>query len=157
MTDLFAKEMQQVDADGDGFGNIENARTTCVPSENEVLNTTDCNDGDASVNPAATEICDGIDNDCSGATSEDGMVHVTDSQGTVTDLTTIMSAGTEIAPVSYTATEALELSFCTGEYAVLIDTTEDLTLRGFGDVSFVVDPEGDGMVWLHELDSARGA
>ena len=26
----------------------------------------DCNDGISSINPAATEICDGLDNDCAG-------------------------------------------------------------------------------------------
>ena len=33
----------------------------------------DCNDSDASVHPMATELCDGIDNDCSG-TADDGLV-----------------------------------------------------------------------------------
>ena len=30
----------------------------------------DCNDGNAAVNPAATEVCDGIDNDCDGTVDE---------------------------------------------------------------------------------------
>lgn len=34
--------------------------------------TTDCNDNNASVNPGEADICDGIDNDCSG-TSDDGV------------------------------------------------------------------------------------
>ncbi len=38
-----------IDADGDGFDESE-----------------DCNDRDASINPDADEICDGLDNDCSG-------------------------------------------------------------------------------------------
>ena len=29
---------------------------------------TDCDDGDGAVNPAATEVCDGADNDCDGST-----------------------------------------------------------------------------------------
>ncbi|HCH62983.1 MAG TPA: hypothetical protein DFR83_09270, partial [Deltaproteobacteria bacterium] len=41
------------DADGDGFQTDE-----------------DCNDRDASINPGAVELCDGIDNDCSGEVDE---------------------------------------------------------------------------------------
>src|SRR6185436_7425408 len=31
----------------------------------------DCNDGDPAVNPDATEVCDGVDNDCDGGTDLD--------------------------------------------------------------------------------------
>ena len=42
-----------VDSDGDGFGDDE-----------------DCDDNDAGVNGGATEVCDGIDNDCDGEIDE---------------------------------------------------------------------------------------
>jgi predicted outer membrane repeat protein len=45
----------EADDDGDGFS----------PADG------DCDDGDASVNPGAEEICDGADNDCDGAVPED--------------------------------------------------------------------------------------
>ncbi|MFH1467003.1 MAG: MopE-related protein [Pseudomonadota bacterium] len=44
-----------VDADADGFSAAE-----------------DCDDGDPDINPGATERCDGQDNDCDGATDEEG-------------------------------------------------------------------------------------
>lgn len=58
------------DSDGDGYGNVAAQRTACArPSGYSVL-PTDCNDGNASVNPAASEICNGIDDDCDIALDE---------------------------------------------------------------------------------------
>jgi hypothetical protein len=54
------------DADGDGFGNAAVTATGCYPAPGYVLDNSDCNDGNAAVNPAATEICNGIDDDCDG-------------------------------------------------------------------------------------------
>ena len=44
-----------IDADGDGYSTT---LTTSLAA--------DCDDGDASINPGATEICDMVDNDCDG-------------------------------------------------------------------------------------------
>jgi hypothetical protein len=49
-----------VDADGDGF-----VAMGCAGG-------TDCNDSASAVRPGATEICDGIDNDCSGSPDDGG-------------------------------------------------------------------------------------
>jgi hypothetical protein len=37
---------------------------------------TDCNDGNAAINPGAAEVCNGIDDNCNGLT-DDGLVFVT--------------------------------------------------------------------------------
>lgn len=62
------------DADGDGFGNFNEAVDTCRtnPISGFVIDNTDCNDNDASINPASPEICDAIDNDCTGR-ADDGL------------------------------------------------------------------------------------
>ena len=46
-------QVEVIDADGDGFPEDE-----------------DCEDSDATINPDAVEVCDGVDNNCDGATDE---------------------------------------------------------------------------------------
>jgi hypothetical protein len=56
-----------IDADGDGFGTDSTSQTLCQnPGLGYVTVGGDCNDNDSLINPNATEICDGIDNDCDG-------------------------------------------------------------------------------------------
>jgi len=56
------------DADGDTFGNDAALTQACFsPGAGFVTDNTDCDDSNAQVNPAATEILgDGLDNDCDG-------------------------------------------------------------------------------------------
>ncbi len=52
------------DADGDGYGDAADAQEACEPPDGYVPNATDCDDGNASINPQAQETCNGIDDDC---------------------------------------------------------------------------------------------
>ena len=59
------------DFDGDGYGEAVSFIDACAPSG--LYTTTivgDCIADDADINPGATEICDGKDNDCDGQTDE---------------------------------------------------------------------------------------
>ncbi len=58
------------DVDGDGFGNPNDSVADCFQPVDFVLDNQDCNDADSTINPAAAEICDGIDNNCSGEIDE---------------------------------------------------------------------------------------
>ncbi len=59
------------DGDGDGYGLLTDATTACDAPSNTVAWGTDCDDGDASISPAAVELCDTVDNDCDHAIDED--------------------------------------------------------------------------------------
>jgi len=59
------------DADGDGFGDPATGATACEAASGESPDASDCDDGDATVNPDAEEVCDGIDNDCDGDADSD--------------------------------------------------------------------------------------
>ncbi len=54
------------DLDGDGYGDAATETVACEAPSGTVGDDSDCDDGAADVNPAATEICDSIDNDCNG-------------------------------------------------------------------------------------------
>ncbi len=52
------------DGDADGYGDATSVTSSCVMPADHVADSTDCDDSEVAVNPAATEVCDGIDNDC---------------------------------------------------------------------------------------------
>lgn len=63
--------MYFADTDQDGFGDNANTTITCTGAPSGyVSNRTDCNDNNASINPAATEVFDGIDNNCNDQVDE---------------------------------------------------------------------------------------
>ena len=60
------------DSDSDGFGDRDVRPTAqCDAPSGAVLDRTDCDDGDSSINPDAIEICDDLDNDCDDLIDDD--------------------------------------------------------------------------------------
>jgi MYXO-CTERM domain-containing protein len=54
------------DVDADGYGHPGLSRSACAPLPGEVEDGTDCNDTNPAVNPGATEVCNGYDDECDG-------------------------------------------------------------------------------------------
>jgi hypothetical protein len=59
------------DADGDGYGDPNDSiHDACTPRSGYVLDNTDCDDTNASINPGLSEVCDLMDNNCDGNIDE---------------------------------------------------------------------------------------
>ena len=54
------------DADGDGFGAGTVNNSCSNPGAGFVTNNTDCDDTNSAINPSANEICNGVDDNCTG-------------------------------------------------------------------------------------------
>ena len=63
-----------LDYDGDGFGNPDHTLTGCDLLPGYVEDATDCDDTRPDVHPDATEVCNGLDDDCDGSVDEELLV-----------------------------------------------------------------------------------
>jgi hypothetical protein len=64
------KHTYYADADGDTYGDAGSYNNGMFNPEGYVSDATDCNDADGAVNPGATEVCNGIDDNCDGNNDE---------------------------------------------------------------------------------------
>lgn len=67
------------DTDGDNFGDPSNPTDVCRGEDGYVRNDDDCDDSNENINPDATEICDGLDNNCDGAIDENATDEICDT------------------------------------------------------------------------------
>ena len=65
------QEVYYQDQDSDGWGVVTTTTEACAQPAGYASAVGDCDDDDATVSPAATELCDGQDNNCNGDIDED--------------------------------------------------------------------------------------
>jgi hypothetical protein len=58
------------DADSDGYGDPRLSVFDCEPGTGWVADASDCDDANSDIHPAATERCDGVDDDCDGLSDD---------------------------------------------------------------------------------------
>ena len=134
------------DGDGDGYGDSASTSVACSAPSGHVADATDCDDGDASVYPGATELCDELDNDCDGAVDGAGLATWVDSGGAVSDLSSTLGAGSATAAVTFGITGDGSLSLCEGTwYLHLVVQAADVVVRG---------PSGSGSTMMQGDSSA---
>lgn len=90
------------DTDNDGYGDPENSIESCSSPEGYTDNSGDCDDTKNTVHPYALDICNGIDDDCSGSIDDGGeLIPVT---GNITGSTKVC-AGDESLTYTVEASE----------------------------------------------------
>lgn len=69
------------DSDSDDYGNLSSTDNDCDQPTGYVSESGDCNDSNSAINPDATEVEDGVDNDCDGTTDEGTDAYDDDGDG----------------------------------------------------------------------------
>jgi hypothetical protein len=73
------------DFDGDGFGDGTQGLSACSAPANYIADALDCDDTRSAVNPSATEVCNGLDDNCDGnlddESASDALTWFADSDG----------------------------------------------------------------------------
>ncbi len=142
------------DADGDGFGDATISQSTCNGAPlGYVVDATDCNDGNGAINPGATEVCNGIDDNCSGV-ADDGLTFTTyyaDADGDGYGDATVSQSTCNGAPLGFvtssndcddtnSAVNPGATEVCNG----VDDDCNGLTDDGLTFLTYYVDGDGDG-------------
>lgn len=124
-----------LDYDGDGFGG-STTRAACEVPPGYVATFSDCNDADVSTFPGATEVCDGMQNDCDSAwTTDAGTASFQATDGTWADWTAALASGTPSLLAEIDLTENGTLNICAGTWYANIEAANSRSIE-------VVGPDG---------------
>ena len=73
-----------IDADADGYGASSQSILSCAPLPGYALSSDDCDDSNNTINSGATELCNGLDDNCDGDIDEgasDAILYYLDTDG----------------------------------------------------------------------------
>lgn len=123
------------DADADTYGNLSSFIVSCTNPGGYVLNNTDCDDTNASINPGviespiASNICDGIDNNCDLSIDPGRENGCTDNSATNYNALATCSDGSCTYPAGFTAGNIVVLQV--GNGSVLSNASAPISLREY--------------------------
>ncbi len=141
--DEFVTSTYYTDADGDGFGDAALPQEVCTLGPGLVSDDTDCDDSDAAVNPGATEVCNGLDDDCDSTTSEAGTASFEDAAGTISALSVSTTSGSTTA---LTLAQDGTATFCSGTFYVNLEVSADVVVQGIDSSLTTLDGGESGSV-----------
>ncbi|MFM7204750.1 MAG: MopE-related protein, partial [Myxococcota bacterium] len=152
------------DADGDGYGDNNQSLSTCdAPPAGYITQAGDCQDGNAAISPAATEQCNGVDDNCNGSLDElptqtyyqdadgDGYGNPSVSQascaqpiGFVSNSTDCNDSDANVSPVGTESSNGID-DDCDGMIDFYASCAAMLAARPFTTNGvYVIDPDGTG-------------
>ena len=140
------------DDDADGYGDASTTSASCSQPAGYIADDTDCDDADADVNPAGTETCDSVDNDCDGSVDEGLICSVDENGDGYVDLCWTYPAGFYSADLNYDiwSSNASSFALSTTAYSdTEVCSGADSVRVASGDMFFV------GIVWYPTATSSR--
>jgi hypothetical protein len=131
------------DGDADGFGDPRASTYSCVAPDGYVADGSDCDDTNAAVNPTATELCSGVDEDCDGTADDPQTATYVEDDGTVRDVSSLLAAGTAVDPAFIGDQTGYELEVTSGTVYLCEGTWHaKIVLAKLGSELSVVGPAG---------------
>ncbi|GDX78304.1 hypothetical protein LBMAG42_01150 [Deltaproteobacteria bacterium] len=141
-----------VDADGDTYGDPATTTLSCSEAPGVVADSTDCDDTDALVNPAGTELCNGVDDDCNGVIDDnpsDPLTWYADVDGDGYGDVGATATGCE-APAGYVADD----TDCDDANAAVNPAEAEICNGVDDDCNRLVDDNAvDALTWYQDADS----